>query len=302
MEAGDEMPFRLRQLLSMSTGFKMLGRSCKCSSNEIDLSAASKQIPAATKCLFATGLNGDCVNHSAVRGRCQEKFRSSIRQWHWNVAFSRMDSYIKPKIKLSLLSLSFFFLLSPPHLAFKLPANLVHEGLCKGRIYHLFAACLCSDGWAPGRGHAPECSAASPEPVYSSISGPREEVASWAAQVSNTRAQQWEPSKQLDHSSDPAAKLITDLLHKATKLWLNIASVQRSCNPARLSHLSRTGTADVKSTPGDTQVNQHIGGFLHYNQGGHHTSVAAESQAAEIPKLQRHQGSGKPSMPTMNYL
>lgn len=109
MEAGDEMPFRLRQLLSMSTGFKMLGRSCKCSSNEIDLSAASKQIPAATKCLFATGLNGDCVNHSAVRGRCQEKFRSSIRQWHWNVAFSRMDSYIKPKIKLSLLSLSFFF-------------------------------------------------------------------------------------------------------------------------------------------------------------------------------------------------
>jgi len=108
MEAGDEMPFRLRQLLSMSTGFKMLGRSCKCSSNEIDLSAASKQIPAATKCLFATGLNGDCVNHSAVRGRCQEKFRSSIRQWHWNVAFSRMDSYIKPKIKVSLLSLFFF--------------------------------------------------------------------------------------------------------------------------------------------------------------------------------------------------
>lgn len=96
MEAGNGMPFRLRQLLCMSTGFKILGKSCKCSSNEIDLSATSKQIPASPKCLFAMGLNGDCVNHSAFKGTCQEKFRSSIRQWHWNAAFFKAVAYIKP--------------------------------------------------------------------------------------------------------------------------------------------------------------------------------------------------------------
>lgn len=107
MEAGNGMPPRLRQLLSMSTSFKTLGRSCKCSSNEIDLSATSKQIPAAPNCLFAVGLNGDCVNHSAVKGRCQEKFRSSARQWHWNAAFSKMVARTKPKKKLPALLLFF---------------------------------------------------------------------------------------------------------------------------------------------------------------------------------------------------
>lgn len=99
MEAGNGMPFRLRQLLRVSTSFKMLGKSCKCSSNEIDLSATSKQIPAAPKCLFAVGLNGDCVNRSAFKDTCQEKFRSSIRQWHWNAAFSKTVAYIKPEKK-----------------------------------------------------------------------------------------------------------------------------------------------------------------------------------------------------------
>lgn len=97
MEAGNGMPLQLRQLLHMSTSFKMLGKSCKCSSNEIDLSATSKQIPAAPKCLFAMGLNRDCVHCSAFKGTCQEKFSWSIRQWRWNVAFSKTFAYIKPE-------------------------------------------------------------------------------------------------------------------------------------------------------------------------------------------------------------
>lgn len=99
MEAGNGMPFQLRQLLCMSTSFKMLGKSCKCSFNEIGLSATSKHIPAAPKCLFAMGLSGDCVNRSAFKGTCQEKFRSSTRQWHWNAAFSKTVTYIKPRKK-----------------------------------------------------------------------------------------------------------------------------------------------------------------------------------------------------------
>lgn len=99
MEAGNGMPFQLKQLLHMSTSFKTLGKSCKCSSNEIDLSATSKQIPAAPKCLFAVRLNGDCVKSSAFKGTCQEKFRSSTRQWHRNAAVSKIFANIKPEKK-----------------------------------------------------------------------------------------------------------------------------------------------------------------------------------------------------------
>lgn len=107
MEAGNGMPFQLKQLLHMSTSFKTLGKSCKCSSNEIDLSATSKQIPAAPKCLFAMRLNGDCVKSSAFKDTCQEKFRSSTRQWHRNAAFSKIFANIKPEKKP--LPSSFFF-------------------------------------------------------------------------------------------------------------------------------------------------------------------------------------------------
>lgn len=170
MEAGNGMLLRLRQLLSMSTSFKTLGRSCKCSSNEIDLSATSKQIPAAPNCLFAMGLNGDCVNHSAFKGRCQEKFRSSARQWHWNAAFSKMVDHIKPKKKLPTLLL--FFLLSPQPSglwtfcslsAWRSPQRLQNQAANRNTQFE--------DRLLEGD-TLPRHSAASPPPRYGSISGP----------------------------------------------------------------------------------------------------------------------------------
>lgn len=155
MEAGNGMPFQLRQLLCMSTSFKTLGKSCKCSSNEIGLSATSKHIPAAPKCLFAMGLRGDCVNRSAFKGTCQEKFRSSTRQWHWNAAFSRTVTYINPeKKKASTSSHGFCFVWGAfPHQNSRLSGISVHKVLCKGCISKLqtevcfLLGCLRMGSW-----------------------------------------------------------------------------------------------------------------------------------------------------------
>ena len=147
------MPFRLRQLSRVSARFRTLGNSCKCSSNEIDLSAASKQIPAAPKCLFAMGLHGDCVNRSAFKGPCQEKFRSSIRQRRWNAAFSKTVAYVKPEKNLPPSLFFFFPFLSPPHQSSYLSAVSEHEVLCKGCVSGLQmeipfpARCLRLGSW-----------------------------------------------------------------------------------------------------------------------------------------------------------
>lgn len=156
MEAGNGMPFQLRQLLCMSTSFKMLGKSCKCSSNEIGLSAPSKHIPAAPKCLFAMRLSGDCVNHSAFKGTCQEKFRSSTRQWHWNAAFSKTVTYINPEKKAPLQFM--VFVVWGAHFPIRTLNFLVSRCMrfsakaAEASYKQKYVSCWDAWGWAPGRG------------------------------------------------------------------------------------------------------------------------------------------------------
>lgn len=260
MEAGNGMPFQLRQLLCMSTSFKTLGKSCKCSSNEFGLSATSKHIPAAPKCLFAVGLSGDCVNCSAFKGTCQEKFRSSTRQWHWNAAFSRTVTYINPEKKPppQFLFLSCVGSVSPSRLLtfWYLSARDSLQSLHKATNRTVFPTGMFEDGLLVGD-QLPRHSTASltcqaPPAGYASISCPGcRGLRGWATPGLQCRSVALKEQWPAQSSTQPDCQAHHSQFHKA---WLNRGLVQRGCNPIQLSHLSGPGTVGV--------TYPHLGGHL----------------------------------------